>query len=168
MVTPIECQYCTYCHLYIGHGMVKTGTDDTHQLTAGINNIQPWTLVIALVPFLGTMMHLDGVVGSKGETFEMTASSNSPCLNKVLKGETIKSPLGTSRTLRGLVDVFSLRIGPTWIVTSGPGVLAVVIGLKPLEALHLGIVDVLGEGDESRRRRSVGSRHFDVENGSMV
>ena len=42
----------------------------------------------------------------------------------------------------------------------GPGILTVVGGFEPLEALCLGVVDVLGEGDESGRRGSVGSRHF--------
>ena len=42
-----------------------------------------------------------------------------------------------------------------------PGVLLVEDGLVLFEALYLGIVNVLGEGNESRRRqRSVGSRHF--------
>ena len=49
------------------------------------------------------------------------------------------------------------------------GVLAIVRGFEPFEALHLGVVDFLGEGDKSRRRRrSVGSRHFDVEDRLMV
>ena len=39
---------------------------------------------------------------------------------------------------------------------------------EPLEALRPSIVDILGIGDELRRRRSVGSRHFDVEDGFMV
>ena len=52
---------------------------------------------------------------------------------------------------------------------SGTSVLAVVRSLELLEALHLGIVDVLSEGNKSRRRgRSIGGRHFDVEDGLMV
>ena len=48
-------------------------------------------------------------------------------------------------------------------------VLPIVRGLKPLEALCPCIVDILGERDESGRRRgSIGSRHFDVEDGLMV
>ena len=54
------------------------------------------------------------------------------------------------------------------IVASNPRVLDVVGGFEPLEALCPGVVDVLGEGDESGRRRSVGGRHFDVEDGLMV
>ena len=51
---------------------------------------------------------------------------------------------------------------------SDPGVLDVVAAFEPLKAIHLSIVDILGVGDELRRRRSVGSRHFDVEDGLMV
>ena len=39
-------------------------------------------------------------------------------------------------------------------------VLDVVMALEPLEAFRPSIVDILGIGDELRRRRSVGSRHF--------
>ena len=52
---------------------------------------------------------------------------------------------------------------------SGPHVLDVVPCLELLEALRTGVVNVLGIGDElRRRRRSVGGRHFDVEDGLMV
>ena len=54
-----------------------------------------------------------------------------------------------------------------WIITGGPSVLDVVVTLESLKALHLSIVDVLGVGDKLRRR-SVGGRHFDVEDGLMV
>ena len=41
------------------------------------------------------------------------------------------------------------------------GVLLVEDGLVLFEALRLGVVNVLGEGHESRgRRRNVGGRHF--------
>ena len=46
------------------------------------------------------------------------------------------------------------------IITGGPSILDVESTLELLEALHLSIVNVLGIGDELRRRRSVGSRHF--------
>ena len=56
-----------------------------------------------------------------------------------------------------------------WIITGGPSVLDVVVTLESLKALHLSIVDVLGVGDKlRRRRRSIGSRHFNVEDGLMV
>ena len=48
-------------------------------------------------------------------------------------------------------------------------ILDIVGGFEPLEALCPGVVDILGKGDESRRRRgSVGNRHFNVEDGLMV
>ena len=48
-----------------------------------------------------------------------------------------------------------------WIVTSGASILLVVQGLELFEALHLGVVGIGSERDESRgRRRSIGSRHF--------
>ena len=49
----------------------------------------------------------------------------------------------------------------------GLSVLDVVLCLKLLETLCPGVVDILGEGDESRRR-SIEGRHFDVEDGLMV
>ena len=49
---------------------------------------------------------------------------------------------------------------------SGPHVFDVVPGLELLEALSVSIVDVLGIGDKlGRRRRSVGSRHFEWRTG---
>ena len=43
----------------------------------------------------------------------------------------------------------------------GPSIFDVVVSFETFKALHLGIVDVLGIGNElRRRRRSVGSRHF--------
>ena len=106
------------------------------------------------------MPHLGSIVGSKEETFEMTVSSNGPHLDEVLKGQAIKGPLGASRTLCSLVYIFGLRIGPTSIITGSTSVLVVVHGLEPLEALCLGVVNILGEGNKSRRRGSIGSRHF--------
>ena len=53
-----------------------------------------------------------------------------------------------------------------WIIASGSRVLDVVLRLEPFEALSVGIVDVLGVRDEiRRRRRSVGSRHFEWRTG---
>ena len=88
-------------------------------------------------------------------------SSNRPAGDEVVQGQPVKGPLGTSQTLRCLEDVFGCWISPTRIVASNPRILDIVGGFEPLEALHPGVVDVLGKGDESRRRRrSVGSRHF--------
>ena len=47
------------------------------------------------------------------------------------------------------------------IVASDAGILDVVVASEPLKALCLSIVNILGVGDELRRRRSVGSRHFE-------
>ena len=51
------------------------------------------------------------------------------------------------------------------IVASDMGVLDVVAAFELLKALHLSIVNVLRIGDELRRRRSVGSRHFEWRTG---
>ena len=49
-----------------------------------------------------------------------------------------------------------------WIIVGNMGILAVEPGFEPLEALCLGVSDILGVGDElGRRGRSVGSRHFE-------
>ena len=96
-------------------------------------------------------------------------SGDSPHLNKVLKGKAVEGPLRTTRTLRNLVNILGMRTRPTRIITSGVGVLVVVGGLEMLEALCPGIVDILGEGDErGKRSRSVGDRHFNVEDRLMV
>ena len=60
----------------------------------------------------------------------------------------------------GIVDVFHHQVSPLQIVASSLGVLLVEDGLVLFEPLCLGVVDILGKGNESRRRRSVGSRHF--------
>ena len=47
------------------------------------------------------------------------------------------------------------------IIASNLGSLDVVVAFEPLEALRPGIVDILGVGNELRRRgRSVGGGHF--------
>ena len=111
-------------------------------------------------------MHLGGIVKSKRKLLKMMTSGNSPCLDEVLKGKTIKGPSRTSRTFCSLVYVFSPRIGPPRIVMSGMGVLVVIQHLELLKPLCLGVVNVLGEGDEWRSRRgSVGSRNFEWRTG---
>ena len=68
-----------------------------------------------------------------------------------------------------MVDDFGRRIDRIGIIVGSSGVLDVVLRLELLEALGAGVVDVLSIGDElGRRRRSVGGRHFDVEDGWMV
>ena len=91
----------------------------------------------------------------------MTMSSYGPTGNEVIQGQTVESPLRTPWTLCSLEDGLGSRIRSTRIVVSTSHVLDIVGGFEPLEALRPGVVDVLGKGDESRRRRrSVGSRYF--------
>ena len=99
---------------------------------------------------------------------ETTASGHGPTGDEVVQQQPVEGLLRTPRPLCSLVNAFSCWIGPMRIIVSTSHVLDIVGGFEPLEALHPSIVDVLGEGDESRRRRSIGSRHFDVEDGLMV
>ena len=67
----------------------------------------------------------------------------------------------TPQTLNSLVDCLGRWIRPLRIITGSLSVLDVVVTFESLEALCTSIVDILGIGDELRRRgRSVGSRHF--------
>ena len=100
---------------------------------------------------------------------ETMASSYRPAGDEVVQGQPVEGALQAPRPLHSLEDVFGHRITSPWIVASTSRVLDVVGGFEPLEALCPDVVDVLGEGDESgRRRRSVGSRHFNVEDGLTV
>ena len=66
----------------------------------------------------------------------------------------------------GLIDDFRRWIYTIGIVASGPRILDVVPRLELLEAFGVSIVDVLSVGHElGRRRRSVGSRHFEWRTG---
>ena len=88
--------------------------------------------------------------------------------DKVIQGQAIEGPLRTPWTLHRLIDGFGQRITPTKIIAGTASILDIVAGFEPLEALHPGVIDVVGEGNKSRRRRSVGSRHFNVEDRLMV
>ena len=85
--------------------------------------------------------------------------------DEVVQGQRIQGPKGAARTFDCLVDDFGQGIGHVGIVSGGPSVLDVVLGLELLEPLGTGIVDVLSIGDERRRRRSVGGRHFEWRTG---
>ena len=99
----------------------------------------------------------------------MTTSSHGARRDEIVQREGVERTKGAPWTLNGLIDHLGRRIGCVWIITSGPGVLDVVLRLELLEALCTGIVDVLGVRNKlGRRRRSIGSRHFDVENRLMV
>ena len=91
----------------------------------------------------------------------MTMSDNQSQSDEVLKGQGFKGPLQTTRTLDGVVDVFSCWVGPSWIVVSSTGILLVEDDPVLFKALCLGVIDILGVGDESRRRRSIGIRNIE-------
>ena len=90
----------------------------------------------------------------------MMTSGHQPRGDKVVQGETIKGTESTPWTLHSLVNHFGRWISPVGIIMGGPSVLDVELCLELFEALHPGVVDILGVGDELRRRRSVGGRHF--------
>ena len=77
-----------------------------------------------------------------------------------MERERIEGPLGTPAQLDGIVDIFHHQVGTTRIIPGATGIVLIEDGPVLFETLHLGIIDILGEGDESRGRRSVGSRHF--------
>ena len=89
--------------------------------------------------------------------------------DEVVQRQRVERPESTTRTFDGLVNGLGQRVDPIGIITSGSHVLDVVPSLETLEAFGASIVDVLGIGDKlGRRRGSVGSRHFDVEDRLMV
>ena len=64
-----------------------------------------------------------------------------------------------------MIDDFGRRKGRVRIVASGSRVLDVISRLELLEPFGTSIVDVLSKSDKLRRRRSVGSRHFEWRTG---
>ena len=86
MVNHKQYQYGTYHRLYIGHGMIQTSPDHAYQLSTKVDGLHTSPLVIPAIPFLGTPLHLGSVVGSKGDTFETTTSSDQSRRNEVLEG----------------------------------------------------------------------------------
>ena len=89
-------------------------------------------------------------------------SGNRPQSDEVLKRVCVEGPLRTAGRLDGVVNIFSHQVGPTRIVMGGEGILLVEDGVVLFKALHLGVINILGEGNKSRgrRRRSIGGRHF--------
>ena len=87
-------------------------------------------------------------------------SSDGSQSDEVLEGESIKGPLQTTGTLDSVVNIFHCWVGPSLIIVSNPGVLLVEDGLVLLEALQVGIIDVLSIRSKRSRRRSVGVGHF--------
>ena len=139
--------------------MIKTGPNDTDQLSTSVDRPRVWPLVVASVPLLRASLHLSRVIGSQGQTLQTTMSGHRPRGDEVIQRQAIEGTEHTPQTLDSLVDCLGRRIGPVWIVTSRPSVLDVVTILETLETFRPSIVNVLGVGDELRRR-SVGSRHF--------
>ena len=106
---------------------------------------------------------------SERQRLEMMTSSHRTRRNKVVQRERVKRTESAPQTFNSLVDRLGQRIGCIGIVMGSPSVLDIVSCLELLETLHTGIVNVLGIGNKLRRRgRSVGSRHFDVEDRSTV
>ena len=122
-------------------------------------------LVVAPIPFLCATFHLCHVIGSQGQALETTTSSHGTGGNEVVKGETIKGTKCTPQTFDSLEDRLGRRISPARIVVGDSRILDIVATLESLEGLGAGIVDILGIGDKLRRRRSVGSRHFEWRTG---
>ena len=122
-----------------------------------------------MIPLLSAAFHLHLIVGRQGKSLEVMTSSYRPSRDEVVQRQRIKGSKSATRALYRLVGNLRRRINGVGIVASGPRVLDVVLRLELLEALGAGVVDVLSIGDElGRRRRSVGGRHFDVEDGWMV
>ena len=167
---PINWIYSLTDHrLYICHQMIKAGPDNTNQLTTNVDHRGVWPLVVMPVPLLCALFHLSCIVGRQGQTLQPMMSGHRTRRNEVVQGQTIKGTEHTPQTLDSLVDCLSQQIIPIGIIAGGPGVLDVVPHLETLEALHASVVDVLGIGNElGRRGRSVGSRHFNVEDRLMV
>ena len=140
--------------------MVQTGTGDPHQLMTRINGRRIGPLVVAPIPLLRTLLHLSCIVGSQGEVLQTMTSGHGTGRNEVVQRQTIKGTKCTPQTLNSLVYRLSRRISPVQIISSSPSVLDVEATLELLKAFRLSVVDILGVGNELRRRRSVGSRHF--------
>ena len=89
--------------------------------------------------------------------------------DEVIQRQCIEGPESAPWTLYCLVNCLGQRIDPIGIVVSGPRILDIVPRLELFEAFSASVIDVLGIGNElGRRGRSIGDRHFDVEDGLMV
>ena len=153
-------------YLNIHHQMIETSSNNIDQLVTRINHPRVRPLVVTPVPLLCALLHLSCIVGSQRQVLQVTTSSHGTRRDKVVQGEHIKGAQSASWTLNGLVDRLGRRISHVGIIASGMGVLDVVPPLEDLETLGAGVVDILGIGNELRRRRgSVGSRHFEWRTG---
>ena len=155
----------TYHGLDICHRMVQTHTNNPNQLVTSIDCCGIRPLVVAPVPLLRASLHLSCIVGSQGQMLKTTTSGHGTRRNEVVERKPIKGPKRIPRTLYSLVNRLSQRIGSIRIIMGGPSILDIVSCLELFETLHPGVVNILGIGDELRRRRSVGSRHFEWRTG---
>ena len=140
--------------------MVNPRPHNTDQLTGDVDRLRTGTLIVPTIPLLRAAFHLRRIVGRQGQALEAATSSNGARRNEVVQGQRVEGSKGAAGTLHSLIDRLGQRIRRIWIVTGSMGVLDVVLGLELLEPLRMGVVNVLGVGDEGRRRRSTGSRHF--------
>ena len=145
--------------------MIDPGPHDTDQLLGYVDCLRTGTLIIPTIPLLRAAFHLCHIVGCQRQPFEVTTSSYSPRGDEIIQQQRVEGPESATRTLDGLVDSFGRRVDPVGIVMGGPSLLDVELRLELLEALRTSIVDILGIGHELRRRRSIGSRHFEWRTG---
>ena len=149
--------------------MIDPSPDNADQLLTHVDCLRARTLIVPTIPLLCAAFHLHHIVGRQGKTLEMTSSSHGTRGDEVVQQQRVEGLESTTRTLDGLVDGFGGRVNTVGIIASGPHVLDIVSCLELFEALGAGIVDLLGIRDKlGRRGRSVGGRHFDVEDGLMV
>ena len=85
--------------------MVQTGPDYTNQLSTEVDGFHPRTLVVTMIPFLGALLHLGGIVGSEGKTLETTTSCNRTGGDKVLEHQGCHVPYQHAAGLGGSVDL---------------------------------------------------------------
>ena len=140
--------------------MVDPHPDDTNQLTTSVNCPWVWLLVVMPIPLLHALFHLRRIVGSQGQTLQMTMSDHGTSRDKVVQGKRVEGLESTPWTLYRLEDHLRWWIDPFGIVASSPSVLDIVLCLELFKAFGASIVDILGVGDELGRR-SIGWRHFE-------
>ena len=145
--------------------MIKTGPGNANQLTTSVNCPRVWPLVIAPVPLLCALFHLSRIVGCQGQTLETTMSGHRTRGDEVVQQQRIERTECTPWTLDSPVYGLSQRIRRIGIIAGGSDVLDVEPHLELFETLRTSIVNILGVGDELRRRKSVGSRHFEWRTG---
>ena len=151
--------------LNVGHGVVNPRPDNADQLSTHIDRLRTQTLIVPMIPFLRAVFHLHCIIGRQGQTLEATTSCDGARGDEIVQRQSVEGPESATRTLDSLVNGFGRRIDPIGIIASGPGILDVIPRLELLKTLGVGVVDILGVGDELRRGRSVGGRHFEWRTG---